>query len=63
MRHSPVVPKSVTVPMTGDMKPETGKHRCGEKRHKHPVNNEYLFHFPELLISAAKLRHPQGIKR
>lgn len=63
MRHSPVVPKSVTVPMPGYMKPETGKPRHGEKRHKHPVNNEYLFHFPELLISAAKLRHPQGIKR
>lgn len=48
MRHSPVVPYAVTVPLTGDMKPETGKHRCGKKRHKDPVNNEYLFHFPEL---------------
>ena len=36
MRHSPVVPYAVTVPMPGDMKPETCKHRCGEKRHKHP---------------------------
>ena len=48
MRHSPVVPKSVTVPMPGYMKPETGKPRHDEKRNKHPVNNEYLFHFPEL---------------
>lgn len=65
MRHSPVVPKSVTVPMPGYMKPkpvnpDTAKSGTSTQS---ITNTFFIFLNFDYGLCAAKLTHPSGIGR